>query len=45
MMCGCPISDAGETPWPEADFDVTATRAALPSQFFSNRWIPGAFGV
>jgi len=25
MMCGCPISDEKETPWPESDFDVVAT--------------------
>jgi hypothetical protein len=25
MMCGCPISQATGTPWPEADFEVAAT--------------------
>jgi hypothetical protein len=25
MMCGCPISNAVGTPWPETDFEVTAT--------------------
>jgi hypothetical protein len=25
MMCGCPISNASGTPWPEADFEVAAT--------------------
>jgi hypothetical protein len=25
MMCGCPISNASGSPWPESDFEVTAT--------------------
>jgi hypothetical protein len=25
MMCGCPISDAKGTPWPETDFEVVAS--------------------
>ena len=25
MMCGCPISNATATPWPETDFEVVAT--------------------
>jgi hypothetical protein len=63
MMCGCPISNATGTPWPEADFEVVAAimsdgasteiplhydpRApgGAPSQFFSDQWVPGTFGV
>jgi hypothetical protein len=28
MMCGCPISNASGTPWPETDFEVVATIAS-----------------
>jgi len=63
MMCGCPISNASGTPWPEADFEVAAVIVSdgasteiplhydprapggAPSQFFSDHWVPGAFGV
>ncbi len=68
MMCGCPISNASGTPWPEADFEVVAAIASpwsangiesvslalhydpkapggAPSQFVSDQWIPGAYGV
>lgn len=63
MMCGCPISNAGNTPWPESDFEVVATIASqsgnqdiplhydpnapggAPSQFVSDKWIPGSLGV
>jgi hypothetical protein len=63
MMCGCPISNAAYTPWPESDFEVVATIASpagskdiplyydpkapdgVPSQFVSDKWIPGSLGV
>jgi hypothetical protein len=63
MMCGCPISNASGTPWPESDFEVVATIASqagsndiplrydprapggAPSQFVSDKWIPGSLGV
>jgi hypothetical protein len=63
MMCGCPISNASASPWPESDFDVVATVTAqsgnaeiplaydphatggAPSQFFSDKWVPGSYGV
>jgi len=63
MMCGCPISNASGTPWPESDFEVIATVTSkgrstdiplhydphapggAPSQFVSDRWVPGSFGV
>ena len=63
MMCGCPISNATGTPWPEADFEVVAAimqdgasteipllynplaPGGAPSQFFSDQWVPGTFGV
>lgn len=63
MMCGCPISNASYTPWPESDFEVVATIASqagskdiplhydpnapggAPSQFVSDKWIPGSLGV
>jgi hypothetical protein len=63
MMCGCPISGASGTPWPQADFEVVAAIVSqgrttdiplhydlhapggAPSQFFSNEWVPGSYGV
>jgi len=63
MMCGCPISNASYTPWPDSDFEVAATIASqsgsediplyydpnaphgVPSQFVSDKWIPGSLGV
>jgi hypothetical protein len=63
MMCGCPISNAQGTPWPETDFEVVAAVSShgrtveiplrydphapggAPSQFSSDRWIPGSLGV
>lgn len=63
MMCGCPISNAQGTPWPETDFEVVAAVSSqgrimeiplrydphapggAPSQFSSERWIPGNLGV